>query len=252
LPERRVGAALRAAREAAGLGLREIARLLHYRSHSTLSEYEAGARMPSEIVVEGYERVLGLPRGTLLALLESANIERHGDPWMKRRTYASVQRTSHEEPTELMHKGIPSTPEAASPPWPPVPVADGADPDAAGCSMDAITVHSRRIAHITRRVVVGHIELRYSRRRSAAWGRFKGYPFLDHLMMQHQDVLIEIGVARLSDGVTVSLSETYCFDFMWGNLVVVDRGPYKSRVSIFVCKELVARGESDAIVLPRL
>jgi transcriptional regulator with XRE-family HTH domain len=86
LPEQRVGAALRAARKAAGVGLREMARRLNYGSHSGLSEYEKGAKMPPETVVAGYEHVLGLESGVLTAVLEAANVERHGDTWSNARS----------------------------------------------------------------------------------------------------------------------------------------------------------------------
>jgi len=43
--------------------------------------------MPTEPVVEGYEQLLGLPRGELMSVLEAACFERHGDAWTKRRSY---------------------------------------------------------------------------------------------------------------------------------------------------------------------
>jgi len=97
LPEQRVGAALRNARLTAGWTLRSMAQRLNYGSHSTLSEYEKGARMPSEAVVEGYERLLQLKPGTLMAILEAANIERHGDAWTKRRIHLPPQHVDTNE-----------------------------------------------------------------------------------------------------------------------------------------------------------
>lgn len=91
LPEQRAGAALRAAREAGGIGLREMARRLNYSSHSGLSEYEKGVKMPPEAVVAGYEHILGLEPGVLTAVLEAANVERHGDAWSKRKVHIPVQ-----------------------------------------------------------------------------------------------------------------------------------------------------------------
>jgi transcriptional regulator with XRE-family HTH domain len=93
LPEQRMGAALRAARESGGLTLRQMAKRLRYGSHSSLSEYENGVRMPSESVVEGYERVLGLEAGKLHSIFESANIERHGDAWSKRKLHLPMDFT---------------------------------------------------------------------------------------------------------------------------------------------------------------
>src|SRR5436309_783774 len=85
LPEQRVGAAMREARESRGVSLRRLAEQLGYQSHTTLSGYERGAVMPTETVVEGYERILGLASGSLTKVLEEARIERHGDAWTKRR-----------------------------------------------------------------------------------------------------------------------------------------------------------------------
>jgi transcriptional regulator with XRE-family HTH domain len=236
-PEHTVGAALRTARLAAGLSLREMARRLNYHSHSVLSEYENGAKMPSETVVEGYEQVLALSPGTLTTILETANIAQHGDAWPKRRTHVpSIARSS---------AGIPSTANAAASPWPPTPVVDGADPDQAGCSWDAITIHSRRIALADERSIVGHIELRFSRLRHAAWGRFKGYALLDHLAARQESVDILVEVVRRSDGKRISYRQAYAFDFHWGDIVVGDAGLFQARAAVLVADSSIARGETD-------
>jgi transcriptional regulator with XRE-family HTH domain len=243
LPEQRVGAALRTARRAGGLSLREVARRLNYASHSTLSEYENGARMPSEMVVEGYERLLRLAPGTLTLVLEDANIERHGDAWAKRRVHVPaadlpLPETGGEPPIR------------PASPWPEQPVADGSDPDAAGCSVDAVTVHSRRIALVEQRTIIGHVELRYNSRAQAAWGRFEGYGFLDHLAGTRDDVNIVVEVMRGSDGTRLSTKEPYCFDYVWGELVVVDSGQFQARASVLIGDRTVATGETDARTLP--
>src|SRR5262249_18326338 len=85
LPEERIGAEMRRARESKGISLRQMAKRLGYHSHTTLSTYERGAVMPTEEAVQNYERGLGLGPDTLLSILESARIERHGDAWPKRR-----------------------------------------------------------------------------------------------------------------------------------------------------------------------
>jgi transcriptional regulator with XRE-family HTH domain len=246
LPEQRVGAALRDARRAAGLSLREVARRLNYASHSTLSEYENGARMPSEPVVEGYERLLRLEHGVLTAILEDANIERHGDAWAKRRVHI---------PLQLPAADLPPADSTAAPgaagcqpasPWPEQPVADGSDPDAAGCSADAVTIHSRRIALTGERTIIGHIELRYSSRARAAWGRFEGYGLLDHLAGRRNDVDIVVEVVRESDATVIATKEHYCFDYVWGELVVVDSGAFQARATVLIGDEAVAAGQTDA------
>ncbi|MEV6341688.1 helix-turn-helix transcriptional regulator [Nocardia vinacea] len=67
------GSMLRAAREAAGVGLREIARRTHY-SASYLSLIESGKRAVPAAVVAAYESALG----------ESADGERAGAEWIRR------------------------------------------------------------------------------------------------------------------------------------------------------------------------
>jgi hypothetical protein len=193
--------------------------------------------MPSETVVEGYEQVLALPRGTLRAILETANVERHGDAWPKRRPHLPAIARSVE--------GIPSTADAAASPWPSTPVTDGADPDQAGCSADAITIHSRRIALADERTIVGQIELRFSPSRYATWGRFTGYSVLDHLATQQDSVDILVEVLRASDGRSTSYRQRYAFDLHWGDLLLGDTGLFQARAAVLFGKGLAARGETD-------
>ena len=100
LPEQRVGAAMREAREAARISLRGMAKRLGYHSHTTFSSYERGEVMPTDEVVKGYERILGLASGTLTSVLEEARIERHGDPFAKRRQRMPVDFASKEQDSE--------------------------------------------------------------------------------------------------------------------------------------------------------
>lgn len=64
------GAMLRAAREAAGVGLREVARRTHY-SAAYLSLIESGKRPVPAVVVAAYESVLGSDLERLTALTKS-------------------------------------------------------------------------------------------------------------------------------------------------------------------------------------
>jgi transcriptional regulator with XRE-family HTH domain len=233
-PEQSVGEALRAARLAGDLTLREMARRLNYHSHSVLSEYENGAKMPSETVVQGYEQVLALQAGSLLKILETANIAQHGDAWPKRR--------AHVRPVAA---GIPSTASAAASPWPTIAVVDGADPDQAGCSADAITVHSRRIALVDRRAIVGHIELRFSPSKYAAWGRFMPYPLLQHLAAQADSIDVAIEIVRNSDGSSILYRQAYAHDFQWGDILVADHGLFQARAAVLLANQVLARGETD-------
>jgi hypothetical protein len=61
-----------------------MAKRLNYNSHTTLLNYEQGGAMPTEEAITGYEQVLKLEPGSLLAILEQARIERHGDAFPKR------------------------------------------------------------------------------------------------------------------------------------------------------------------------
>jgi len=93
LPEQRVGAAMRHERKHRRVGLREMARQIHY-SHSRLSDYERGNAMPSEKAVERYEQVLVLKPGTLMKVLEKARIERYGDAddaWARQRVNPPIE-----------------------------------------------------------------------------------------------------------------------------------------------------------------
>ena len=245
LPEQRVGAALRNARQAAGISLREMARRLNYSSHSTLSEYENGVRMPSELVVEGYQRLLDLKVGTLTTVLEAANLERHGDAWIRRRIHLPVRL-----PDEAISAGT-ITPftalsgTLAASPWPRQPVVDGSDPDAAGCSADAVTLHARRLALSKRRIIIGQIELRYCARAGAVWGRFEGYGFLDHLARERDDVQIIVEIQRHSDSAIITTKEQYCFDWLWSDLLVADSGMFQAAATVLVGHETVGIGETD-------
>jgi transcriptional regulator with XRE-family HTH domain len=254
LPEQEVGAALKKARRAAGISLREMARRLNYSSHSSLSEYEAGARMPPENVVEAYEFFLRLPPGTLTSILESANTARHGDAWSKRRLHMPLQFTeSGEFPSSSSSSTAADRPRLPDSPFPHQPVVDGSDPDAAGCSSDAITIHARRIALTNSRTVIGHVELRYCARMRAAWGRFEGYAYLDHLANRDHSIQVEIEIERLRDGARSSCMEAYCFDYMWSNLVRVGSGMFQARARVLMEGEIIASGETnicDLVVAP--
>ncbi|MDT7713321.1 MAG: hypothetical protein QOG46_2061, partial [Pseudonocardiales bacterium] len=74
-PQADFGAALCGLRVRAGLTLRVLGEQLH-RSHSTISEFEKGVRLPAVEVVEHYEQYFTLPPGTLVAQRERARAER--------------------------------------------------------------------------------------------------------------------------------------------------------------------------------
>ena len=209
LPEQRVGAAMREARESHGVSLRRLANQLGYQSHTTLSGYERGAVMPTETVVEGYERLLGLTSGSLMTVLEEACTQRHGDAWTKRRVHLptqfvspAIEPDSDEVPvasprlfrrwgliagvvglvvvagavTAATFASSDSPSRGATPIASPtlivVPGAvDGADPKVTGCATGATTADSVDVFDPPEHLI-GVLELRYSAACGTSWGRF--------------------------------------------------------------------------------
>jgi hypothetical protein len=217
---------LRSLREAAGNpSYRNLAKIANY-SRTSLAQATNGRVLPSLQVTRAYVSACG---GDLQA-------------------WESRWHRLHKAIEESVTLGMPSTAAAAASPWPLRPVTDGVDPDEAGCSVDAITVHARRIALVSERTIVGQIELRYCRRTRAAWGRFKGYGYLNHLAMQKTvDVVVE--VVRKGDGLCLAYQHLYAFDSQWGDLVVCDGSPIKARAKVLIADEVIAVGETDEVVL---
>jgi hypothetical protein len=117
--------------------------------------------------------------------------------------------------------------------------------DAAGCSVDAVTLHARRIAHTKRRIIIGRVELRYSAQAGAVWGRFEGYGFLEHLARQRDDVQIVIEILRNSDGASISTKEQYCFDHLWSDLLVADEGTFRATATVQLGHKAIGVGATD-------
>ncbi len=253
LPEQRVGAALREAREARGVSLRRLAEQLGYQSHTTLSGYERGAVMPTETVVEGYERVLGLTSGSLTTVLEEACIERHGDAWTKRRVHLPTQFVPAEpdadapevpehEPRRLRRlaliagiaglivvAGVVTTATLASIDAPShgapavtsstlvvVPGAvDGADPKVTGCATGAITADSVEVFDPPG-YLIGVLELRFSAACGTSWGRFA--PTL--ALGATPPVRLEIDLHRLADSGAALYGIAYDGQAVYGNMLL--------------------------------
>jgi hypothetical protein len=130
-----------------------------------------------------------------------------------------------------------------------MPVADGADPDQAGCSRDAETAGAARIALHGQRRIVGMIELRYSPSGRAGWGRFHGYPLLNHLAAARDDVFVLVDVVREADGRRAPFRERYSFDYHWCDLLTTGQGLFYACASIHFGDELVAYRETARISL---
>jgi hypothetical protein len=141
--------------------------------------------------------------------------------------------------------GIPTAPSAA---WPPEAVIDGADPDAAGCSDDAVVAHARRLASAAR-TVLGAVQLRYSPSCGAAWARFDGYGSLDHIANQRR-IDIVVRTERRPDGAHVEFRTEYVFDWHWSDLLRTGRGSVCAVAAIVADGQTLAEGRTDWLALP--
>ena len=74
--QRELGLALYRLRLERGLSLRALARRMGYSAHSVFVDVEKGLRLPSESLVNAYERCFDLPPGSLLSLRQRALVER--------------------------------------------------------------------------------------------------------------------------------------------------------------------------------
>lgn len=209
---------LRKLRAAAGSpSYRSLERVAHY-SRTTLAQAAAGRVLPSLPVTLAFVAACG------------------GDTVEWERRWRSVS-------VALRAEGA-----TVAGPWPPEPVADGADPEAAGCGHDAVTVHARKIALIGRRNIVGQVELRYSPGMHAAWGRFEGFSGLDH-MAHRRRVEVLVAVARDSDGAQMSYRDDYWFDYHWSSVLCTGTGQLWALASVLFDGETVAAGQTDRFQL---
>lgn len=212
---------LRRLRDKSGLSIRALAKVSHY-SRTALSQAADGRSLPTWAVVRSYVEACG---GDI-------------DEWERRWRDLST-----------IVKGAPSVPVTAAPPWPAEPVRDGSDPESAGCAPGAVTVHSRKIALTGTRHIVGVIELRYSERHRAAWGRFEGFGSLDHLATHRHSVVIDVGVRRDDHIDGMHYVERYSFDYHWSSLLCTNHRTLWALAEIFFDGEPVAAGVSDRLVL---
>src|SRR6266566_424591 len=250
LPEQRVGMAMRRAREVSSVSLRQMASRLGYNSHTTLSSYERGAVMPTDEVVQGYEKVLSLEPGALVSLLEEARVERHGDTWAKRRIHVPTEFV----PSQPLEKPA-KQPEVQSSrrrrrrltigvgilaivvvaalitvrltlyhhhphSGPSIPVAaisalDQKDPKITGCAIGAVTADQVDVYNPPEHLA-GVLELRVSKRCGTSWGRFTPTVGLG----ADPKVTFEIDVYRPADGVIAKFSLPDSGLPTYGNMLV--------------------------------
>lgn len=188
-------------RVAAGItSQRALARRAHY-SHTIISDAEKGRDLPS------------LP--VTMAIVTAC--EGDADEWSQRwrDTYAALHELA-----------------AIASPWPKQDVLDGNDPMDAGCHADAVTVRAAKVSLDERRQIIGLLELRYSRRTHAAWGRFRGEQGLDMLAMHRLAVDLTVGVARELGDCRLGYSTDYRFDNHWSDLLLTGRGALFAWVTV--------------------
>ncbi|WP_246486659.1 hypothetical protein [Kribbella qitaiheensis] len=109
---------------------------------------------------------------------------------------------------------------------------------------------AKKVSLMDRRHIIGEIELRYSHREQAAWGRFVGSEGLDKLALHRHEVDLVIGVDRESDGESLEYQDDYWFDYQWGDLLKTGSGRLHAWVRICFDGAEVAYGETDRIDLP--
>ena len=159
------------------------------------------------------------------------------ESWQRRWTELSAALAEREE-----------GPQVASP-WPRQDVVDGADPMAADCYVDSITVAVSKVAMTDKRHIIGELELRYCRDKQAAWGRFKGTEGLDKLAVYRHVVDVVVGIIRDSDGKRLGFQVDYAFDYHWGDLLTMDHSKFRAWVIIRFDGTEVAYGETERIQL---
>lgn len=250
LPEQRVGNAMREVRERTGLSLRSLAKQLGYHSHTTLSSYERGAVMPTDEVVAGYERILGLSPGALVEVLEQARIERHGDAWAKRRVHISPEFVT-EQPAGITQPGESEAATAlprrarwrpglwqfiaggtallgvvglvvgllvglSTPAQPGISgVQDGKDPSTIGCAADGVTADSVNVYDPPEHLV-GVLQLRGSARCGTSWPRFVPTTAL----AVKPTLTLELNVYRPADGAIAKYRVAYDGQAAYGNMLI--------------------------------
>ncbi len=204
-------------RVSAGItSLRAVARKTFF-SHTTIADAVGGKKFPSLEVTTAFVTAC------------DGDVDEWRRKWTE--TYAAL-----------------TTPVLASP-WGKQEVADGNDPVDAGCRDDAVTARAASVSLAAKRHIIGLVELRYSPRTHAAWGRFRGEPGLDMLAMHRYHVDLTVGVAREVDDRRVEYRVEYGFDHHWGGLLVTGKGPFFAWVDVRFDGAEVAYGETGRAVL---
>jgi hypothetical protein len=199
---------------------RSLAQLTHF-SRTTLAQAASGRTLPSLPVTLAFVRAC------------------QGDPQQWEQRWHGLHQSALS----------PARPSIVSPAWPGQSVADGAEPEAAGCAHDAVTAHARKVAYTGRRLILGQIELRHCARAHAAWGRFEGFASLDNLARKRELVEILVEVFREADDGHIDFREEYAGDYHWTDLLLTGSGLFWAAVEIYFDGELVASAQTDKVEL---
>jgi transcriptional regulator with XRE-family HTH domain len=210
---------LRKLRLSAGITSQRALARLAFLSHTTVWAAELGAELPSLPVTLAIVRACGV----------DDDIEK---AWERR--WRLIYAAGQEHPASA---------------WPAQELADGSDPMDTGCDIDAVTVQIARVSLAAKRHIIGRIELRYSPRLHAAWGRFHGEKGLDWLAAHHHRVDLTIGIGRESDERRLGFQTEYAADNHWGDLLITGTGAFFAWTAVRFDGTEVAYRETDRAVL---
>lgn len=107
------------------------------------------------------------------------------------------------------------------------PVADGSDPNRAGCSADAVTMAWTRV-HFPTSQLSGEVELRYSPHCRAAWARFE--PAKN--WSPGPSTMVTVWTIRPADQATRSYSVEFGGEVIIGNMLMTARGCILAEVTM--------------------
>ena len=223
-PAAEVGRAMRAAREARRLSLRDLAKKLGFNSHTRFSGYELGRQLPPDEIVEGYEKVLDLEPNSLMRLVERARIAEHGDSFPKRRKPLGTQMDAVNRPRRrVLIAALVVALIAAVVAVVVILVAeknrvradDGSDAISTGCDADAVTLDHVDV-YFPAQYKVGTLELRASPYCGTSWGKFtqaKDLPTTPPLN-------IKITASRPADGAMRPFALDYVGENIYGDQLI--------------------------------
>jgi hypothetical protein len=107
------------------------------------------------------------------------------------------------------------------------PVADGSDPTRAGCGPGAVTMAFTRV-HFPTSQLSGEVELRYSPRCRAAWGRFEPAT----TWSPGPGTMVTVWTIRPADQATEYYSVEFGGESVIGNMLMTARGCIAAEVTV--------------------